>query len=166
VTSLAHRARQRRLERATLAAPGNLNLVPLVDILTSIVFFSLLTYRGEVLAQLTAYDLTLPPVVVRAPATPAPPSLTPRLTVQLAPAGATVAAAGWRSAAAPGAAGGTALAPLLAEFRGRYPAAREAEVAPSGAVAYDDVVRVLERLRIAGFTAIALGDGPAAAAAP
>jgi biopolymer transport protein ExbD len=43
VHSLAHRARQRRLERASFTAQGNINLVPLVDILTSIVFFSLLT---------------------------------------------------------------------------------------------------------------------------
>ena len=45
---------------------GNLNLVPLVDILTSVVFFSLLTYQGAALAALTSYDLSLPPVVITA----------------------------------------------------------------------------------------------------
>src|SRR5687767_13690163 len=62
--SLAHRSKQRRAERAPLTAHGSINLVPLVDILTAIVFFSLLTYTGAVMAQLTAYDLMLPPVVV------------------------------------------------------------------------------------------------------
>ena len=48
-------------------ASGNINLVPLVDILTSIVFFSLLTYQGATMAALTSFDLTLPPVVVNTP---------------------------------------------------------------------------------------------------
>ena len=60
------RSKQRRIERASLTDAGNLNLVPLVDILTSVVFFSLLTYQGASLAALTAYDLTLPPVVITA----------------------------------------------------------------------------------------------------
>src|SRR5687767_9077621 len=66
MASLAHRSKQRRAERAPLTAHGSINLVPLVDILTAIVFFSLLTYTGAVMAQLTAYDLMLPPVVVTA----------------------------------------------------------------------------------------------------
>ena len=37
--SAFHKSRQRRAERAPLTAHGNINLVPLVDILTSIVFF-------------------------------------------------------------------------------------------------------------------------------
>ena len=36
--SAFHKSRQRRAERAPLTAHGNINLVPLVDILTSIVF--------------------------------------------------------------------------------------------------------------------------------
>jgi hypothetical protein len=43
VASLFHRSKQRRAERAPVTAHGNINLVPLVDTLTSIVFFSLLT---------------------------------------------------------------------------------------------------------------------------
>ena len=46
---------------------GNINLIPLVDILTSIVFFSLLTYTGAALAALTSFDLVLPPVVITTP---------------------------------------------------------------------------------------------------
>src|ERR671938_385742 len=65
--SLFHRSKQRRAERAPVTAHGNINLVPLVDILTSIVFFSLLTYEGATLAALTSFDLALPPVVVNTP---------------------------------------------------------------------------------------------------
>src|SRR5919107_4657051 len=64
--SLFHRSKQRRAERAPITAHGRINLVPLVDILTSIVFFSLLTYTGAVMTNLTAFDLALPPVVVTA----------------------------------------------------------------------------------------------------
>jgi hypothetical protein len=46
---------------------GSLNLIPLVDILTSIVFFSLLTYTGAALMALTSFDLVLPPVVITTP---------------------------------------------------------------------------------------------------
>src|SRR6185503_930615 len=66
MASLFHRSRQRRAERAPLTAGGNLNLVPLIDVLTSIVFFSLLTYTGAAMAMLTSYDLLLPPTVVTA----------------------------------------------------------------------------------------------------
>src|SRR5689334_20167083 len=61
-----HKSKQRRAERGPLTAHGGLNLVPLVDILTSIVFFSLATYTGAALAALTAFDLSLPPTVVTA----------------------------------------------------------------------------------------------------
>src|SRR5918912_1035147 len=64
MASLFHRSKQRRAERAPMTAHGNINLVPLVDILTSIVFFSLLTYRGAARATLPAFDLPLPPVVI------------------------------------------------------------------------------------------------------
>jgi hypothetical protein len=50
-----------------MTAHGSINLIPLVDILTSIVFFSLLTYTGAALAALTSFDLVLPPVVVTTP---------------------------------------------------------------------------------------------------
>ena len=53
MASIYLRSKQRRIERASLTDAGNLNLVPLVDILTSVVFFSLLTYQGAALAALT-----------------------------------------------------------------------------------------------------------------
>ena len=43
-----HASRMRRAERHAAAGHGSINLVPLIDILTSIVFFSLLTYSGAV----------------------------------------------------------------------------------------------------------------------
>ena len=69
-SSYFHRTRLRRAERGTGMGGhegGHLNLVPLVDILTSIVFFSLLTYTGTAMAALTSFDLVLPPVVVTSP---------------------------------------------------------------------------------------------------
>ena len=59
-----HKIKQRRAERAPLTAHGGLNLVPLVDVLTSIVFFSLATYTGVALAAMTAFDLSLPPETI------------------------------------------------------------------------------------------------------
>ncbi len=49
---------------------GGINLVPLIDVLTSIVFFSLASYQG-LLAELTSFDLALPPLVVTAEQMPA-----------------------------------------------------------------------------------------------
>src|ERR1051325_8471971 len=69
MASRFHKLRARQQEREPLTAHGRINLVPLVDILTSIVFFSLLTYTGAVMKNLTAFDLALPPVVVTAPGT-------------------------------------------------------------------------------------------------
>jgi len=66
MASRFHKLRARQQEREPLTAHGRINLVPLVDILTSIVFFSLLTYTGAVMTNLTAFDLALPPVVVTA----------------------------------------------------------------------------------------------------
>lgn len=166
MSSLAHRARQRRLERAALAPPGNINLVPLVDILTSIVFFSLLTYQGELMAHLTAYDLALPPVVVSAPPQAAAREAADRalrLVVRVTPDGVVVEHSvdgGFRRAlGAPRGREVSALAALLGELRRRYPEGRDVRVVPADAVAYDDVVRVLEQLRLSGFSAIALDTG-------
>src|SRR3954463_14448449 len=66
MASRFHNYRTRRAEREQAGGHGHINLVPLVDVLTSIVFFSLLTYTGATMAALTAYDLTLPPTVITA----------------------------------------------------------------------------------------------------
>ena len=67
MASLFHKSKTRRKETAALTAHGSINLVPLVDILTSIVFFSLLTLQNAETAALTSFDLTLPPAVVTTP---------------------------------------------------------------------------------------------------
>ena len=139
---------------------ASINLVPLVDILTSIVFFSLLTYRGELLAELTAYDLEVPPAEARAVR---PPSAAPApldLVVHVAGDGLLVehSGGGFRRAVrgVRGAALDT-LSALASEIRRTHPTERDARVAPAADVAYEDVVRVLERLQMAGFSALALG---------
>ena len=70
-TSRFHRAKVRRAERASSSlGHGGINLVPLIDVLTSIVFFSLASYQG-LLTELTSFDLALPPLVVTAEQMPA-----------------------------------------------------------------------------------------------
>src|SRR5215468_6404457 len=64
MTSRFHKLWARRIAREPLTAHGRINLVPLVDILTSIVFFSLLTYTGAIMTNLTAFDLSLPPIMM------------------------------------------------------------------------------------------------------
>lgn len=167
MASPALRARRRQRARASLAAHSSINLVPLVDILTSIVFFSLLTYRGELLARLTAYDLTLPPAVVRAQrpagAVPVPLDLVVRvggdgLVVEHASGGGVSRrVAGVRGAAL------DTLGVLVAALRLAHPAERAARVAPADGVAYEDVIAVLDRLRVAGFSDLALGGSGGAA---
>jgi biopolymer transport protein ExbD len=161
-----HKIKQRRSERAPLTAHGGLNLVPLVDILTSIVFFSLATYTGVALAAMTAFDLSLPPTVITAPQPKTgatPPDLTLLLAVRVSTDGLRVEHAG----------GGTPfrkdikghdqaalnqLRDVLTGVRRSYPDNKDVLVVPDDAVSYDDVVKVLEQARLANFTNIALGN--------
>lgn len=161
-----HKVKQRRSERAPLTAHGGLNLVPLVDILTSIVFFSLATYTGVALAAMTAFDLSLPPTVITAP-NPTngakPPDLTLLLAVKVTTDGLRVEHAG----------GGVPfrkdirghdqsaldqLRDVLTSVRRSYPDNKDVLVVPDDAVSYDDVVKVLEQARLANLTNIALGN--------
>ena len=166
MASLAHRSKQRRAERAPLTAHGSINLVPLVDILTSIVFFSLLTYQGEV-AALTAFDLSLPPQVITAPqqSTRAPDNqLTLVLAVRIengklqvehsgnGEAGFKQVINGYDTAAL------DQLQGLMSQIRLQYPNNSDVLVVPSDEVPYDDIVHVLERLRLARFSGISLGS--------
>src|SRR5688572_2222015 len=165
MASLFHRSRQRRAERAPLTAGGNLNLVPLIDVLTSIVFFSLLTYTGAVMAMLTAYDLVLPPVVITTP--PEGPNNTPDkqlnllLAVKIIDGNLRVEHSeqgGFRKDI-PGitTASLDTLEALLNQIRTTYPQNADILIVPSDEVSYDDVVKVLERARLARYTGIALG---------
>ena len=165
MASLFHRSKQRRAERAPLTASGNLNLVPLIDVLTSIVFFSLLTYTGAVMAMLTAYDLILPPTVVTAEQAKnlgePPPTPGLLLAVKIIDGNLRVehSEQGGFRRDIPGItlASLDTLQALLTQIRATYPQNADILVVPSDEVSYDDVVKVLERARMARFTAIALG---------
>jgi biopolymer transport protein ExbD len=165
VASVYLRSKQRRAERASLTDAGHLNLVPLVDILTSVVFFSLLTYQGAALAALTSYDLTLPPVVItaqQAAASTPKDALNLLLAVRIDHDKLLVehtGEGGFRKeiAGVQGASLDT-LQSVMTEIRRRYPQNADVLVVPADDVAYDDLIHVLERLRVASFSAISLGN--------
>ena len=166
MASVYLRSKQRRSERASLTDAGNLNLVPLVDILTAVVFFSLLTYQGAALAALTSYDLSLPPVVVTADqassAAQQREALNLLLAVRVEPRKLLVehsGQGGFRKeiAGVQGAALDT-LQAVMTEIRRRYPQNADVLVVPADDVAYDDLIHVLERLRVASYSGISLGN--------
>ncbi|HEY8793987.1 MAG TPA: biopolymer transporter ExbD [Gemmatimonadaceae bacterium] len=146
-------------------ASGNINLVPLVDILTAIVFFSLLTYQGATMAALTAFDLTLPPVVVNTPE-----QLSriksekdvlnlllavrvdnDKLTVEHSEEGGfhqVIQGLDKPSL--------DQLEALMTSIRNKYPQNADVTVIPADEVSYANVVHVLERLKLSHFTGISL----------
>jgi biopolymer transport protein ExbD len=166
VASVYLRSKQRRIERASLTDAGNLNLVPLVDILTSVVFFSLLTYQGAALAALTSYDLSLPPVVITAQQAGAAAQQNEALNLLLAvrveqdkllvehsgEGGFRKEIAGVQGVAL------DSLQAVMTEIRRRYPQNADVLVVPADDVAYDDLIHVLERLRVASYSGISLGN--------
>jgi len=173
MASLFHRAKQRRAERASATASGSINLVPLVDILTSIVFFSLLTYTGAALAALTAFDLSLPPVMVTEAESR---DLAPKdvlnllLAVRIGSDGLQVEHSEGLSQRIPGIDEKALdqLESVMRQVRTRFPQNNDVLVVPSDEVSYDDVVRVFERLKVSGYSRLALGNRArdAQAAAP
>lgn len=167
MASLAHRSKQRRAERAPLTAHGSINLVPLVDILTSIVFFSLLTYSGEAMAALTAYDLSLPPTVVtadQARQSAEAPKVTLLLAVRLENDQIKVEHSGNGAAGFSQTINGYSAASLdslqgvMEEIKRQYPQNSDVLVVPADEVSYDNVIHVLERLRLARYSGISLGN--------
>lgn len=167
-TSAFHKAKQRRIERQQAHGHGRINLVPLIDILTSIVFFSLLTYTGAAMAALTQFDLVLPPVVITGESPTASAEDRERLTLLLAvrvrddrtlqiehseEGGFRQVIRNYRDS--------TSLAQfesLMKQIRERYPQNADVTVVPDDAVLYDDVIHVLERLKRAEYTGIALAS--------
>jgi biopolymer transport protein ExbD len=147
-----------------MTAHGSLNLIPLVDILTSIVFFSLLTYTGAALAALTAFDLVLPPVVITTPEQSQ--NLTDKDVINLLvgvriyndriqvehseglnqPIAGTDAASLDRFEA------------LMKQVITDFPQNRDVTIVPNDEVSYERVVQVLERLKMAGFTGLSLSN--------
>src|SRR5215213_8638905 len=176
MSSLARRSQQRRAERAPLTAHGSINLVPLIDILTSIVFFGLLTLTSGVMSQLTAYDLTLPPVVVTAETDIGDKKkeeiLNLLVAVRIENGGIQVEHSeegGFKQRI--NGLDDRALEQLqgvMTQIRTKYKQNEDVTVLPSDEIAYDDVIKVLERLRLANFRNISLGNrarGTTAAAA-
>lgn len=173
MASRFHRAKQRRAEREPITSHGHINLVPLVDILTSIVFFSLLTYTGAMMLNLTAFDLALPPVVVTAEQARANAgqrdTLTLLLAVKIQDGRLRVEHSGGAGepflleiAGTTGAALDT-LQTVLAGIRRQYPENADILVVPDDGVPYDDVVHVLERVKLARFAGISLANRARAA---
>ena len=166
MASVYFRSKQRRIERRSLTDAGNLNLVPLVDILTSVVFFGLLTYQGAALAALTTFDLSLPPVVITAQqavtSAPQRDALNLLLAVRLDRDKLLVehtGEGGFRKeiAGVQGASLDT-LQAVMSEIRQQYPQNADVLVVPADDVAYDDLIHVLERLRVAAYSGISLGN--------
>ena len=160
-----HKLRARQLEREPLTAHGRINLVPLVDILTSIVFFSLLTYTGAVMTNLTAFDLALPPVVVTAPGQTSgaqPDTTTLILAVGIKQGGLRVehsnggAQPFQQNIAGLGQAALDTLQATLQNVKQQFPTSDAVMVVPDDDVAYDDIVHVLERIKLAHFPKISL----------
>ena len=165
MASIYLRSKQRRAERASLTDAGNINLVPLIDILTSVVFFSLLTYQGAALAALTSFDLSLPPVVItaqQAASAPQRDALNLLLAVRVEHDKLLVehtGQGGFRKEI-PGVQGASldSLQAVMTEIRKQYPQNADVLVVPADDVAYDDLIHVLERLRIASYSGISLGN--------
>ena len=166
MASLFHRSKLRRAERAPVTAHGNINLVPLVDILTSIVFFSLLTYQGAAMMALTSFDLALPPVVVSTPEQASKVKseqdvLNLLLAVRVDNTKMTVehsGGGGFRSEIAGlGPASLDQLQTLMTQIATQYPQNHDVLVIPSDDVSYDNVIHVLERLKLARYSGISLG---------
>ena len=165
MASVFHRAKQRRAERAPVLASGNINLVPLVDILTSIVFFSLLTYQGATMAALTSFDLSLPPVVVNTPEQLSrikseKDVLNLLLAVRVDDDKLTVehSEEGGFHQVIPGlnAQSLDQLQTLMTGIRSKYPQNADVTVIPADEVSYANIVHVLERLKLSHFTGISL----------
>src|ERR1035437_8336811 len=161
-----HRTRLRRQERKAAVGHGGLNLVPLVDILTSIVFFSLLTYAGTALAALTSFDLTLPPAVIKSQEEAKKiesekDMLNLLLVVRVTEDKIEIehsAGGGFHKSIA-GVEGGSLddFETQMTAIREQYPQNRDVLVLPADGMNYEVIVHVLERLKRAHYSGISLG---------
>jgi biopolymer transport protein ExbD len=152
--------RPRRRRRAE-DAEDEINLVSMIDVFAVLMFFLLVSASINLL-RLRTLPLQLPP----ASATPQPPANT--LTVRLQPDALWVSLPGQAARRLARSGNGEeleALSALLLAFKQAAPAERRATLLAAPEMRYDDVVRVMERLRQTPdaarrelFPQIAVGD--------
>ncbi len=158
--------RQIARRRPTGTGSSNLNLVPLIDVLTSIVFFGLLTYAGtRTMAALTAFDLAVAPAtggsVGSVGLEPSPTGMTLRVDRH----GVSITRAGEREERRFEGFSDETLRGLnraVAEYGRGMPVGANVSVIPADDLSYDDLIRVLDQVRMAGQARIALGVLPRA----
>ena len=148
--------------RSELArAHGPLNLVPLVDILTAIVFFSLLS-AVSLRSALASFDLVAPPTVADVTGdvsgAPAPPDLVVRVDRHQL-----VVRQGDEQTVIPRSQLGDAsafaqLRQSLTDITRELGHRAAVTVVPSDDISYDDVVNVLEQVQQIDPRAVALGS--------
>ena len=156
--------RQIARRRPTGSGSGSLNLVPLIDVLTSIVFFGLLTYAGSRSATLTAFDLAVAPAsggVAGGSGVASPVELTLRVdrrgvSLMRAEGGGERRFEGFSDETL------ARLNRAVAEYGRGTSAASNVSVIPADDLSYDDLIRVLDQVRMAGQSRIALGIRPRA----
>ena len=156
--------RQIARRRPTGSGTGGLNLVPLIDVLTSIVFFGLLTYAGSRSATLTAFDLAVAPAVGSAVGSSAMEPSPVDITLRVDQRGVSMSRAGESGERRFEGFSDETLASLnraVAELGGRVTGSN-VSVIPSDDLRYDDLIRVLDQVRMAGQSRIALGVRPRA----
>lgn len=156
----------RRTRRQTSLGHVNLNLVPLVDVLTSIVFFGLLTYTSvRALATLTAFDLAMPPVLDSDAATRGHRPTSPALTLRVDRGGVSIVRTGQSAELRLEGFSDETMRRVnhaVVEYgRGLSPDA-SVSVIPADDLIYSDLIRVLDEVRSAGQSRIALGVRPRA----
>ncbi len=166
MSSLVRRQLARRTRRQSGVGHISLNLVPLVDVLTSIVFFGLLTYTGvRALATLTAFDLVTAPVADVENGTAGRASAQPGLTVRVDRAGVSVSRSGESAEQRFDGFSPETLRRIhqsVIEHGRGLPSDAGVSVIPADDLLYDDLIRVLDEVRAAGRSRIALGARPRA----
>src|SRR5688500_4122888 len=154
------RRRARRTHRPAGHGPVSLNLVPLVDVLTSIVFFGLLTYTGvRALATLTAYDLAVAPAA--GTSTGSSVAVTPPLllTLRVDRGGVSLSRRGEiveRRFDGLSAETLQRVQRAVAEYGKGLPRDAGVSVIPADDLPYNDLIRLLAEVRAAGQSRIAL----------
>lgn len=150
------------LRRAAFAqAHGSLNLIPLVDILTAIVFFSLLSVVS-LRSSLVGFDLAQMPSAAKvADGATGAPSIVPQVVVRVDRDRFVVRHSNGETTIdrlrAPGDVSVATLYQTLASVTSASGRRTQITVVPSDDVSYDDVVRVLEQAYRVDASGVTLG---------